>query len=151
MSREIVQLKLTSGEEVIAERLSPSIYNNVMLIERNTFTNHDEYSGEITGTSIFYVMRSWMLHQFNKRDGEFTEFNTEINPRNILGIYSPHPDTIDQYQASVKQFMKNGEFGDEPDDGNDLDSDWGIQPYSNDSDNVDMQLLQRLKTTSRLN
>jgi hypothetical protein len=145
---EIIQLKLVSGEEIIARRhpLNSHMYNDVMVIERQVFTNSDEYTGEITGTSIFYMMKSWFLHQFDKRDDDVVPF-VEINPTTICGAFVPHKNTVDQYLSSVEQLKKNGEFGDDADE-NEIDSDW--EPDSDD-DTIDLKLLEKLKSTSRLN
>lgn len=145
---DIIQLKLVSGEEIIARRhpLNNRMYSDVMVIERQMFTNTDEYTGEVTGTSVFYMMKSWFLHQFDKRNDGIVPF-VEINPTTISGAFVPHPNTVDQYLNSIQQLKKNGEFGDEPDDGNEVDSDW--EPDSDDT--IDLKLLEKLKSTSRLN
>lgn len=145
---DIIQLKLVSGEEIIARRhpLNNHMYQDVMAIERQVFTNTDEYTGEVTGTSVFYMMKSWFLHQFDKRDDGIVPF-VEINPTTICGAFVPHKTTVDQYLSSVTQLKKTGEFGDEPDDSNEVDSDW--EPDSDDT--IDLKLLEKLKSTSRLN
>ncbi len=144
----IVQMKLSSGEEVVAVRniFNKTLFKDVMLIERNTFTVTDEYTGEVSGTQVFYMMRSWMLHQFDRVKDDPEEMDWMwINPSNVIAAFTPRRETVEQYLNSVKQLKKTGEFGETDET---FDSDWDS---SLDSDSVDLTLLEKLKSSSRLN
>lgn len=149
MQDPIIQMKLSTGEEIVATYQAPTLWKDVLLIERTIYTMTDEYSGDVTGTQVFYTMRSWLLHALDPEQGVENRI-VKINPSLIIGSATPHKSTLEQYHASVAQLKKNGEFRDEPDDGNELDSDFDPTELS-DSDQVDTSLLRKLTKPTLLN
>lgn len=123
----IVQLKLTSGSEIVGV-LETQDENNVYLV------NPLEIERVLMTPNVFYTMKSFVLNQFEE-EGEVPDVKMPINRSTIITKFNSTEKVRTQYEGTIK-YLKTGEFDEQSNvaaEGNaEFDDDFD---FSGDSDN----------------
>lgn len=93
--KKILQLKLSSGEELIGHVTSFSntvMITNALLIEKIYLEDEDDRNS-------YYTMRNWLYNQF-----EIENNSIKLNPTQILAEFNPSENTIKQYYSTLDFF-----------------------------------------------